>query len=307
MRFSPDLQTFMAEMRCAPNGLTLNQVYQDPDLGIVKIRAYSSEEEAIRFEKIIGELKETIHIPHLWGRWNQYLVFEYLSLSQNENQELDENSFAEIGKTLGYLNRIEVGSFSIQELDSEFSGWMQRFQKLKLIPKRTAENAVQFYLRARPQDTRPCWDYWDAMPHNFGWADQEFFMLDEKHLRPSFFGVGLVKPYFLLESHQWKLVRQGFESMTSLERFERFRNFLEFYYLAAALFFYSLAIEAGRIFPIKNQRYLDYRDEFIRRADGSKFIAGAVGDQQLISNHPRYAHKIILRRMKKGFRANYVN
>ena len=304
MQFSPELLAIMDEMGTAPSGLTLNRIFDDPELGQVKVRAYSNEAEAVRFETTIVKLAEIINLPRLWGRHNRYLVFQYLKLAQRAGREPE--TYFGIGKMLGSLNQITTEAETSASLDVEFAGWMNRFQNMNLLPVRIANQALETYSRDRPQNAAICWDYWDAMPHNFGWFDQQLYLLDEKHLRPSFSGIGLIKPYFLLDAEQWAQVRQGYESVASFQFFEEWSAFLEFYYLAAALYFYSLAIEAGRIVPVENQRYLDYRDEFIRRATAYRLVDQAVGEIQLLAAYPKAAPKIIVRRVKKMLGVNHA-
>ncbi len=306
MQFSPELLAIIDDIGTAPSGLTVNRIFDDPEIGQVKVRAYSNDAEALRFEASIVELSETINLPRLWGRRNRCLVFQYLSLDQGDAARPESELYFGIGKILGLLNQLKTGSESPNKLDTEFSGWMLRFQKMDLLPERIAAKALKTYHHERPKNAVTCWDYWDAMPHNFGWFDHQLYILDEKHLRPSFSGVGLIKPYFLLDAEQWAQVRQGYESVASLQFFEEWRGFLEFYYLTAAMFFYSLAIEAGRIVPVENQRYLDYRDEFIRRATAYRLVDQAVGEIQLFAAYPKATPKIIVRRVKKILGVNHA-
>ena len=305
MQFSSELLAAMDGMGAAPSGLTLHRVLNDPQMGRVKVRSYSSELEAIKFEKLITELSGSINLPRLWGRYDRHLVFQFLNLDQGAAAN-ESGLFFEIGKILGVLNKNQIETDPPEILDAEFSNWMSRFQEMNLLPERVAKQAVDTYLMKRPAKATVCWDYWDAMPHNFGFYENQLYMVDEKHLRPSFKGVGLVKPYFLLPSEQWEQVQQGYRSVFSLRFFEESRIFLEFYYLAAALYFYSLAIEAGRISPIENQRYLDYRDQFIQRATQNRIVDQAVGELQLFSTYPKSTPKIIIRRMKKLLGLNHA-
>lgn len=297
--FSPALLAALDAIPDAPAGLTLNQVFDDPALGKVKIRTYDTETAAARMEALLARLDGAIHLPHLYGRRGRHLIFRYLSL--DTEPDLDGIYFG-IGETLGRLNQLPAESTSPSSLADEFAGWMRRFSRMGLLPAKITAQALEVYRRTVPQDAVICLDYWDAMPHNFGWSDGVVYMLDEKHLRPGFFGVGLVKPYFLLPPDGWAQVCRGYAGAASLREFERTQPFLEFYYLAAALYFYSLAIAAGRISPIRNPRYLDYRDRFIRRVSDSAFWGLAIGDFQLLTNFPQAAPMIFGRRLRSmGF------
>jgi hypothetical protein len=140
------------------------------------------------------------------------------------------------------------------------------------------------------------------MPHNFGVADKTVYLVDEKHIRPSFSGVGLIKPSFLFTSQQWEQVRNGYQNVTSLHLFDQHRPFLEFYYLMVALHFYSLIAEAGRVTLDRNARFLHYRDLLIRKVSAGDWIDHLIGDFQLFTNYPAQIPTYI-RRRASAFRA----
>ncbi len=134
------------------------------------------------------------------------------------------------------------------------------------------------------------------MPHNYGWYDGQLLMLDEKHLRPSFPGVGLVKPSFLLSPMDWQQVRAGYTSTASATTYNRNRSFLEFYYLVAALYFYSLIHVAERISLPQNPRFLSYRDRLTDLAMQNSVTAVLKSELALYQAFPKHIRFFITTR-----------
>ncbi len=237
----------LGELGPIPEGLTIQNRIKDKTHGALKIRSYATDAEARRIAALLQDAAGKIAYPELLGRWRHHLVFRYLALEISEPADTEPDTEFQLGIFLGTLNNQPVVEPSVAELDAEFCGWLDRLQRLALLPGFTTEPLKERYHTSRPLTLPVRLGYWDAMPHNFGWHAGKFVMLDEKHLRPSFPGVGLVKPAFLLSPDKWQRVRFGYGSVASLTVYDRNRTFLEFYYLVAALYFYSLIHVAERV------------------------------------------------------------
>jgi hypothetical protein len=135
------------------------------------------------------------------------------------------------------------------------------------------------------------------MPHNFGWVGNRLTMLDEKHLCPSFPGVGLVKPALLFSQPDWQQVRAGYQSLIPLDLFDQHRPFFELYYLGAALYFYSLVHAAGWVSLAQNPRFLAYRDRLIQLAAPGSWRARARGEVHLYRAFPHHIPTLLRRRL----------
>ena len=226
----------LGDLGSIPDGLTIQNRVADSPNGPLKIRSFAAEAEAIRLEALLQALDGKISYPELLGRWRHHLVFRYLPL-ETEPGEPERTTAFQLGRFLGTLNTHPVVDTKPADLDGEFSGWLDRLGRLSLLPAFTIEPLKARYLASRPEALPVRLGYWDAMPHNFGWHGGRLQMLDEKHLRPSFPGVGLVKPSFLLAPQDWQQVRAGYASTASPSLYNRNRFFLEFYYLVAASIF----------------------------------------------------------------------
>lgn len=268
----------------APDGLTHVRVVKDTRLGAVKVRVYATEAEACEKEALLNRLKGEIDFPKVLGRQQQYLIFRYLDLQTLKDDSPGLEVCFLVGHFLAVLNSVEEDQTNSQALDQEFMGWMHRLSEMRLIPAPVARKACTYYREKRPVDLPVRLDYWDAMPHNFGLLDGRLIMLDEKHVRPSFPGVGLVKPLFLLPAGHWNSLRQGYESLLSLDLFDRHREFIQFYYLACALSFYSLISSAGRASLGRNPRFLAYRDQFTRMACNNNWADQARSELELYTS-----------------------
>lgn len=279
----------------APYGLTHLRVVKDTPVGAVKVRVYASEQEAQEREALLCSLAGKIHFPEILGRCSEALVFRYLEMDRPADPGGEAECF-ELGCFLAVLNSTQA-DVKVIELDQEFAGWMERFGQMRLIPRHNAQKAAVFYQRIRPPELALCLDYWDAMPRNFGWHQGAYTLLDEKHIRPSFPGVGLVKPSFLLPAHSWRQVRAGYASRASLDGFDRYRAFLEFYYLAAALYFYSLISAAGRAALGRNGRFLDYRDRLVQIVTGGRWQDALASELDLYSAFPQNLPGLLKRRL----------
>lgn len=281
----------------APFGLTFNNVLMNTPLGPVKIRKYASIDDAKRIEALLLKIANTIEFPELFGRWQQYLVFKYLEIETKDKKLREQATYFGIGRFLANLNTMEMPNTNLEELDTEFFDWLYRFGVMGLLPKWIVKKTHQYYQNFKPENLIVRLDYWDAMPHNFGWVSNKLLLLDEKHLRPSFSGVGLIKLLFLCNIDQWNQIRTGYESVAPLVLFEKQREFLSFYYRVAALYFYSLAAEAGRLVPVKNNRFLKYRDEIIATVTNTNLPSKILCDFHMLVSFPKYIPNIITNRL----------
>ncbi len=280
----------------APEGLTLSAVLTESPVGPVKIRAYDSESAAQEIEARLLRLAGKILFPELLGRRGRYLIFRYLELPAVESAVEEPELYFQLGRFLGLLHA-EPDQTGPEALDAEYTHWLEKLAERQILPNRLAALAGRAYEDLRPPDLPIRLDYFDAMPHNFGWTDDTLVLLDEKHLRPSFAGAGLVKPSFLCAPAQWQAMRSGYETAGRIALIEKHRAFLEFYYLTAALYFYALASQAGRIRLITNERFLLYRDWLIQKATVGQRGARLSGELHLYRAFPGRIPALLARRL----------
>ena len=229
-----------------------------------KVRLYPNEGWAARQEILLQEIQAKVKTPQLVGRLDRYLVFEHMDVDPVQIDEHDSD--VHIGRFLGRLAMYTDETMTAEKLDAEFSDWLTVLEKVGFLPKRLRLSMIARYEELRPVDPRICMDYWDAMPHNFGWHRDEFVLLDEKHLRYSFKGVGLVKPSILLDEKDFDSVLKGYEEIASSEFYRRSYSFLRFYYWVAALYFYALRDMDGVKHIPANPRLRSYRLCLMREA-----------------------------------------
>jgi hypothetical protein len=278
-----------------PKGLSVHRVVRDSPIGPVKVRVYASERAAWQQESILRRLRGKVMTPALLGRVGAHLVFRYLDVDPIRDDHAD--AYIEIGRFLGILNTTPVDHTGTIRLDTEFVDWLGRLRAMDILPGRAARQALAWYREHQPTRLPTCLDYWDAMPHNFGWMDEQLILLDEKHLRPSYPGVGLVKPSFLFSSDKWSRVQEGYRREATLGVFEEHRPFLEFYYLVGALYFYSLASDAGRVKLARNPRFLAYRERLIHTVSHGSWINRLLGEIHLYRSFPNHIFAFIRRRI----------
>ena len=280
-----------------PSGLTVHRIIPDSPSGPLKIRAYATETEAQRIESVLMGLQGVIAYPDLLGRWGNSLIFQYVTTEETAIRSGEHNTHFQLGKFLGTLNTRAGGEVSGKALDDEYAGWLDRLQSLDLLPASITAFVKSLYHQIRPGNLPVRMGYWDLMVHNFGWVKDRLTMLDEKHLRPSFPGVGLVKPAFLFPKPAWQQVRAGYESVTPLDLFDEHRPFFDLYYLVAALYFYSLVHAAGWVSLAQNPRFLAYRDRLIQTAVPGSWMARAMGEMHLYRAFPRHIPSLLRRRL----------
>lgn len=174
-------------------GLTVNKIIEDGSGGWLKVRGYATEREAQEKEEILRKLEKTIEFPEFLGRWRNFLVFRYLELDEGYGQPQDARFLYNIGKFLGTINHCARAEQGLDKFDREFEVWLNRLSFMRLIPPWIAQRSLDYYYGSKPRELPLGIDYWDAMPHNFAIYQGRFLMLDEKHLRPSYLGIGLVK------------------------------------------------------------------------------------------------------------------
>jgi hypothetical protein len=248
----------------APEGLTNLTFFNDPNLGKLKIRSYDNEESAKFQEKLVLLLKNQVQFPRFLGRWNRSLVFQYLELENLDAEEDKQELLYQIGYFLAKINESDYSGVTPDELDNEVERWLTRFQHMRILTGKTSQKALKKYYSLRPSRLPVSLDYWDAMPHNFGLVSSRYVLLDEKHLRPSFPSVGLVKPSWFLSNGEFTIIKEGYLKSVSCDFYTDNKPFLEFYYLFVALYFYSLASSAKRIQPGRNPRFLDIHERLIQ-------------------------------------------
>jgi len=229
-----------------------------------KVRLYPNEVLAARQEALLQDIQAEVRTPRLVGRLNRYLVFDHIDVEPVQIGE--HNSEVHIGRFLGHLATYLDQNTLVDELDIEFGDWLNVLGKVGFLPERYRKLMIDRYDELRPADPQISIDYWDAMPHNFGWHRDGFILLDEKHLRYSFEGVGLVKPSVLLDEEEFELVLQGYEEITSSDFYRRNYIFLRFYYWVAALYFYALRDLDGVKHIPANPRLRSYRLGLMREA-----------------------------------------
>jgi hypothetical protein len=229
-----------------------------------KVRLYPNEVWAARQEALLQDIQAEVKTPRLVGRLDRYLVFDHIDVEPVQIGEHD--SEVHIGRFLGRLAMYTDQSMTAEELDVEFRDWLNVVAKVGFLPKRLRLSMIDRYKELRPVDPHICMDYWDAMPHNFGWHRDEFVLLDEKHLRYSFEGVGLVKPSILLDEKEFGSVIKSYEEIASSEFYRRSYSFLRFYYWVAALYFYALRDMDGVKHIPANARLRSYRLCLMREA-----------------------------------------
>jgi hypothetical protein len=222
-----------------------------------KVRLYPNDVWAARQEALLQEIQVEVKTPRLAGRLDRYLVFEHKDVELVQIGERD--SEVHIGRFLGRLAMYTDVSIAAEKLDVEFMDWLNVLAKVGFLPRRLRLSMIDRYEELRPVDPHICMDYWDAMPHNFGWHRDEFVLLDEKHLRYSFEGVGLVKPSILLDEKEFDSVLKGYEEIASSDFYRRSYSFLRFYYWVAALYFYALRGMDGVKHIPANPRLRSYR------------------------------------------------
>lgn len=234
-----------------------------PDGRKLKVRAYPNEAWAVRQEQILHQIAEKIRTPELLGRIDRYLVFEYLEVQQiTEDRGME--FYSRLGKILSDLASYLYPPTAAEELDIELHNWLKDLRQAGFISAWGEETLWQEYLRLRPEHPRVTLGYWDAMPHNFGTVEDELVLLDEKHLQPSFDGVGLVKPSLLLRPEEFARVLDGYRDAASSEFVDAHRRFLKLYYLLGALHDYLLRRRDGVKGIPGNARLRSYRWQAFR-------------------------------------------
>lgn len=297
-----ELIQMAGEFAAIDEGLTVNRIVQDEFGTWYKIRGYATEDEAKEKELFLQRLAGIVEFPKLIGRWQNFLVFRFISLQDDSAQPGNEFFYHHLGRFIAAINQFEWEDQRAEKFEQEFASWLTRLEKMRLIPPWIARRCNDYYREIYPLGLPVRLDYWDAMPHNFAIYQGHFTLLDEKHLRPSFMGVGLVKPSLLLDACAWKKFSEGYEKLAPLNFFYEFKPFLLFYYLVAALYFYSLTSAAGRVSLAANQRYLDYRDRLIAIVSPPDGYTQIKNELHLYATFPRHITSLLRRRLVKWSR-----
>lgn len=244
--------------------LPLRTTVRSGDDKVFKVRIYPTAEWANRQEKALDRIEGIIPTPPLYGRVGQTLIFEHLDVDATELSI--PGAARSIGEALGRISNSGGADTSTGKLDAEFEAWLEEFEELALITSSAADSIWRAYQSLRPTNPAIGMDYWDAMPHNFGWRDGELVLLDEKHLRESYIGVGLVKPSFFLDAESFSEMLAGFSENAAASLFADNRQFLELYYSGAALHYYVQRILHGGRLVKANPRLRFYRGLLMRRS-----------------------------------------
>jgi hypothetical protein len=228
-----------------------------------KVRFYPDIDWASRQEALIQLAQERIKMPAFLGREGECLVFRVESLQPAETRDIHE-LYRAMGQVLGSL--ASTRSIPAREMnpDSEFSRWLEDLRQLGFVSPK-----AQAALQLRYEDLKPIGqpqviDYWDAMPHNFGWRENSLYLLDEKHLHYSFQGVGLIKPSLLVDRSIFEDFLEGYSRESDPVLYRAQHSFLLLYYLVASLHFYSLQYRDGVQRIASNPRLRYYRSGLIR-------------------------------------------
>lgn len=245
--------------------LPIRTTVQSAEGQTFKVRIYPTVEWATKQERALKKIGAIIVAPLLHGRVGQSLIFEHLEAADATELSIPRAGRA-IGVALGRLSNLGAADTSPDELDKEFESWLLEFEELGLVTSFASDSIRSAYQSLRPDNAAIGMDYWDAMPHNFGWIGDELVLLDEKHLRESYIGVGLVKPSFFLDSESFTEMLAGFSESAAASLFADNRRFLELYYCGAALHYYVQRIRHGDRLVKANPRLRFYRGLLIRRS-----------------------------------------
>jgi len=229
----------------------------------LKVRAYPTESSAIRQEQILRRIGEKVGTPELLGRIDHYLVFDHLEVREVSGDREPE-FYDSIGRTLSDLASFRYPATEAEQLDSEVRVWLIDLRRARFVSAWGEETLWLEYQRLRPERPRICLGYWDAMPHNFGQVEDKFVLLDEKHLQPSFEGVGLVKPSLILPPESFARILAGYRQASSSAFIDEHRRFLKLYYLLGALHYYLMRMADGANRIPGNARLRSYRWQAFR-------------------------------------------
>ncbi len=254
-----------------------------------KLRIYPDEAAAAAQAGCLSRLPAELVTPRFLGQLGNVLYFAWLEAAPASD---DEATFSGIGEYLGRLARLEAPEFTLAALDQEFDEWIGDLKAARLLSPRAAGWLYDAYRRLRPPDVRLCLDYWDAIPQNFGWAGDMLALLDEKHLRPSPEGVGLAKPRLLLPAESFAQMYAGYLKAGRPDVFAEQAQFLELYYMAAALHFYSRMMREGIAHVPSRARLRRYRRWLVARsAPGLLSVLGE--NLWFIVQHPSAAARFL--------------
>jgi hypothetical protein len=229
-----------------------------------KVRIYPSAQQAARQQEALAAIRGIAASLPLLGRVDQVLIFEHLESASFEEVGI-LRAARDIGAFLGRISRQQIPHYSADELDAELAAWVEEFEQMGFVSNTAAEHVRRRYLQLRPTDSELGMDYWDAMPHNFGWRDSKLVLFDEKHLRTSFIGVGLIKPSFFLDASSFSAMLTAFADTAQGDAYAQHRKFLELYYSCAALHYYVQQIGQGVLRVRANPRMRFYRGLLMRR------------------------------------------
>ena len=248
-----------------------------------KVRFYPTEAEAESHEAYLRRASQGLPMSALLGRRGACLVFAWPDIdpSPHDNFEL----LAGIGEFLAGLGEMACPGTSAEALMGELDVWLNHLEQSRLLSARSRRWVSRRLEATCPERPRVSLEYLDAMPHNFGWIAGKLAMLDEKHLRPSFTGVGLVKPRYILPAAAYKSLRQGFERYCSDEGRSNPDEFLELYYFVYALQFYAQRMSEGERRLPAVARLRRYRRWLVARAAPSS-LADVLENLRFIAAYP---------------------
>ena len=254
-----------ASLRSADGARELPQkaIVNTPGGRRLKVRAYPTESWAMRQEQILRRISGKVRTPELLGRIDRFLVFDHLEVQEVSGDRALE-LYDSIGRTLSDLASFRYPATEAEQLDYEVRSWLKDLRQDGFVSAWGEKTLWLEYRRLRPERPQVSLGYWDAMPHNFGQVGDEFVLLDEKHLQPSFEGVGLVKPSLLLRPESFARILAGYRRASSSDFIDEHRGFLKLYYLLGALHYYLIRMRDGDRGIPGNARLRSYRWQAFR-------------------------------------------
>jgi hypothetical protein len=248
-----------------------------------KVRFYPTEAEAALQETYLALAGPAARMPSLVARRGECLVFEWPELDPPSGS--DPHLMEGIGEFLGSLSGIACPGASSQALMDEVACWLDRLEDVRLISVRARRWIWRRLSGLGHEHARVSLEYLDAMPHNFGSMAGELVMLDEKHLRPSFTGAGLVKPRCILPAASYRSLREAYDRRVGNAELGDPEAFLEIYYFIHALHFYAQRMGEGAAHLPAVARCRRYRRWLVSRAAPSR-VADLVENLRFIAAYP---------------------
>ena len=175
-----------------------------------KIRKCFSENDAKDIERRILNVSHLSLFPTYFGKYNKWLLFEYLSFPEAKRDE-SEMFWHNLGYDIAKLettasDNIDVGfgmeippilkkdlNIYLHECVNQLqqSGYLQHNQILKL------HESFNYFLNQNPQS---CYSYLDLLPGNILTDNEKIIFVDEEGLAGSFQGMSLIRAFDIWRS-----------------------------------------------------------------------------------------------------------